>query len=204
MPPRQPVTVGHITKVPELTRRIKQLGKRAAYVGIPEATNKDRAAQLMKLANKIPKLTKKGKPKKSARRDKLLKAATGQISNASLLWIFSKGSELNHQPARPVLEPSIQAEGNREAIAAELAKVIQASLAGDEQAMTKALKRVSLAGQNAARSWFTDKRNGWAPNAQSTIDAKGSDRPGIDTGALRAAIVGVWEDSEWSNTLTKV
>lgn len=183
MPPKSPITVGHITKVPELEKRIKTLGKRAAYVGIPEATNKDRAAQLTKLAAKAGKSGKK----------KLLNAATQQVTNAQLLWIFSKGSPLRNQPARPVLEPSIQAAGNKEAIAAELGGLVRAKLAGDEQAVTKALKRVALAGQNAARGWFTDKRNGWAPNAQSTIDAKGSDRPGIDTGAMRAAIEGVYE-----------
>jgi len=183
VPPKSPIAIGHITKVPELTRRIKKLGKRAAYVGIPEATSKDRAAQLMKLAAKAGKSRKK----------KLRAAATQQVTNAQLLWIFSKGSALRRQPARPVLEPSIEASGNKEAIAAELGGLIRANLAGDEQGVTRALKRVALAGQNAARSWFTDARNGWAPNAQSTIDAKGSDRPGIDTGAMRAAIEGVFE-----------
>ena len=188
MPPRQPVTVGHVTKVQELTKRVSQLGQRSAYVGIPEATSKDRAAQLRALAAKVG--------KQSRKRTKLLNAATDAVTNAQLLWIFSKGSPLRNQPARPVLEPSIQAAGNKEAIAAELAGLIKAKLAGDEQAVTKALKRVALAGQNAARSWFTDKRNGWEPNAQSTIDAKGSDQPGIDTGAMRAAIEGVYEPED--------
>jgi hypothetical protein len=53
------------------------------------------------------------------------------------------------------------------------------------------MQRAALAGQNAARKWFTDPRNNWKPNALSTIRAKGSDKPGIDTGAMRAAIQGI-------------
>ena len=51
--------------------------------------------------------------------------------------------------------------------------------------------RAALAGQNAARRWFTDSRNNWAPNKPATIRRKGSDKPLIDTGVLRAAIVGI-------------
>lgn len=39
-----------------------------------------------------------------------------------------------------------------------------------------------------AKKWFTDPRNGWAPNSPRTIALKGSSRPLIDTGAMQEAI----------------
>lgn len=98
---------------------------------------------------------------------------------------------MRHIPARPVLEPAVEADGNRQAIASELSASVKANLAGNGQRALNKMKRAALAGQNAARNFFTDPRNHWVPNAPSTIKAKGSDRPLIDTGALRAAIVGV-------------
>jgi hypothetical protein len=115
----------------------------------------------------------------------------GEINNAELLFIFEHGSPIHKQPARPLLKPAINADGNKQKIAAEINGSIRLSLAGDSEGSKKKMQRAALAGQNAARGWFTDGRNGWAPNALSTIKAKGSDRPGIWTGAMRASIVGV-------------
>jgi hypothetical protein len=36
--------------------------------------------------------------------------------------------------------------------------------------------------------WFEDSRNNWPPLAESTIKAKGSDKPLQDTGKMRDAI----------------
>ena len=113
------------------------------------------------------------------------------VTNAELLFIHTKGSPLRKIPARPVLEPAVEAEGSRQAIAFELSGSVKASLAGDHDGAVKKMKRAALAGQNAARGWFTDARNHWAPNTPGTIARKGSNRPLIDTGALRASIVGV-------------
>jgi hypothetical protein len=85
----------------------------------------------------------------------------------------------------------VEADGNKQAIARELEASIKAALDGDKEAAEQKMLRAAIAGQNAARKWFTDGRNGWAPNAPRTIKAKGSDRPLISTGALRASIVGV-------------
>jgi hypothetical protein len=186
--------VGHVTHAPELAARLKTLGKRAVYVGIPESTQSERTTQILKMALRKPVKSKKARTKKDKLIFNALDTFVGDISNAQLLWIFSKGSPLRSQPPREVLEPSVQAGGNREAIAAELAGAAKAALDGDQAGVTRYLKRAGLAGQNAARSWFTDARNGWAPNAPATIAAKGSDRPGIDTGAMRAAIVAVVDD----------
>jgi len=165
-----------------MLKRVMGISKLAAYVGIPAASTRTRSEQLLGMA-----AATKGKNKKT----KLQKAAESDVTNADLLFLFSKGSPIRKQPARPVLEPSVAADGNRQPIAREIAASCKASIAGDHDMAVKKMKRAALAGQNAARKWFTDNRNGWAPNAPSTIAAKGSDRPGIDTGAMRAAIVGV-------------
>lgn len=125
---------------------------------------------------------------KSARRGK------GEVNNAELLYLFTEGSPARKQPPRPVLQPAIMAEGNREPIARELGLSTEAALRGDRAAANLHVRRAGLAGQNAARSWFTDPRNNWAPNAPSTIRAKGSDQPGINTGAMRGAIVFVTKE----------
>jgi len=164
-----------------LLKRVMGAGKMAAYVGIPAASTRDRSDQLLSVAG-----TAKGK-----RRERLQKAAAQDVNNAELLFLFSKGSPIRKQPPRPVLEPAVAAEGNRQIIARELAASAKASVAGDRADAVKKMKRAALAGQNAARKWFTDPRNSWAPNAPSTIARKGSDRPGIDTGAMRAAIQGL-------------
>lgn len=111
------------------------------------------------------------------------------ITNASLLFIHTHGSPLKHIPARPVVEPAIAA--NRETIAPHLAAAAKLTL---EQKPAMALRELKLAGtvaSNATKRWFTDPRNGWAPNAPSTIARKGSDKPLIDSGFLRKSITWV-------------
>ena len=159
-----------------------------ALVGIPEGD--DRQGDLLQRASLI-KLTKKGKMSKRAK--KLVDAAAVPISNAELLFIFSNGSPLHGQPARPVIEPAIEQPETAERIARALAAASTAALDGNEAGMMDALDRAGTIGESAAKRWFTDSRNGWAENADSTIRAKGSDRPGIDTGQMRRAITHVVE-----------
>ena len=119
------------------------------------------------------------------------KAAKEDVNNAELLFIFSKGSPARGQEPRPVLEPAMAAPDNAAAISRELGGSIKAFADGDDDKGVQFMQRAALAGQNAARKWFTDSRNAWAPNKPSTIARKGSDKPGIDTGAMRAAIQGI-------------
>ena len=163
-------------------KRMAGLTKLAAYVGVPTATSKDRSDQLLAIA---------GKTKNKKKLARLKKAAAGDINNAELLFIHTKGSPKRHIPARPVIEPAIEAQGNKEAISNEIAQSVKASIAGDHDNAVKRMRRAALQGQSVSRAWFTDPRNNWAPNAPSTIKRKGSDRPLIDTGALRASIQGI-------------
>lgn len=175
------ITLSRKTGAAALAKRVLGITKLAAYVGVPASTSKQRSAQLLEMAGKVT----------SKKKTRLKKAALGDVNNAELLFIFSKGSPIRKQPPRPVLEPAIEAQGNKEAIGNEIAASVKASLGGDHDLAVKKMRRAALAGQNSMRSWFTDPRNNWAPNAASTIRRKGSARPGIDTGAMRAAIVGI-------------
>jgi hypothetical protein len=184
-----------------LNKRVASLGRLAAYVGVPASGKDARTKQLLDMAGKTTNKKKKAK---------LMKAAKGDINNAELLFIFEHGSPINGQPARPLLNPAIEADGNKQAIENEIRKSIKATLEGNKDEAEKRMLRAALAGQNAARKWFTDSRNGWAQNAPSTIRRKSGfsvngptplygmsdaldsrNTPGIDTGAMRAAIVGV-------------
>jgi hypothetical protein len=176
------VTIARKSGAAALAARMAGLSKLAAYVGVPASGRGARSTQLLSMAGNV---------KGAYKRAKLAKAARGDVNNAELLFIHTNGSPLKNIPARPVLQPAIQADGNKEKIAREIQASIKASLDGDKAGAEKFMGRAALAGQNAARLWFTDSRNGWAKNAKRTIARKGSDRPLIDTGALRAAIIGI-------------
>lgn len=109
-------------------------------------------------------------------------------NNATLLYLFTHGSALQGTPARPVIEPAIEEKANKALIQKELADGARGVLAGNSAAATAALNKAGMLASNAAKRWFVDGRNGWAPNAESTVRGKGSDRPGIDTGQMRRAI----------------
>lgn len=118
----------------------------------------------------------------------------GGINNAELLFILSQGSQLQHIPPRPVLEPAIEFPDNRANITAELKQAAQGVLEGRPQDAETHLELAGQVGENAAKRWFTSPFNQWAPNAPSTIKAKGSDRPNINFGEMRRAITHIVED----------
>lgn len=185
MPPKKTgpqISVEYHSNAVDFAKRVASLTKIAAYVGVPAAGRDARKRQLMSMADKVKSLKRKAY---------LNTAAKSDVTNAELLFIHTKGSRLRGIEARPIIQPAIEAEDNKEAIVTEINKATKALLDGDKDAAIKRMQRAALAGQNAARKWFTDSRNNWKPNAQSTIDRKGSDKPLIDTGALRNAIVGI-------------
>lgn len=144
------------------------------------------------LEDRLQRLTRKdvlvGIPQKNASRP------GEEINNAELLYLLTHGSVLQHIPPRPWIEPAINAPDNKANITAELKEAAQGVLEGRPNDAVMHLDRAGQVGENAAKRWPTDPRNGWAPNAPSTIKAKGSDRPNIDTGELRRAITHVVED----------
>ena len=114
-----------------------------------------------------------------------------KITNAALMFIHTNGSPLRNIPARPVIEPAIAADGNKQIIAGELGQAAKQQLEQNPQQALTFLRRAGTAGSNASKAWFTDSRNNWAPNSPETIRRKGSNRPLIDTGALRRSITWV-------------
>lgn len=109
------------------------------------------------------------------------------IGNAALLWLLSNGSELQNIPPRPVLEPSI--ERNKTLIVQPLREALQAAM--QDKPFEDFLDKAGQIAENGAKREFTDPANHWAPNAPSTIAAKGSDQPLIDKGELRRHITHV-------------
>jgi len=113
------------------------------------------------------------------------------ITNASLLFIHSKGSPKRRIPARPVLEPSIVA--NKAIITPHMGK---AAAAVADRRPDIARRELNLAGTvaaNGAKRWFTDPRNNWAENAPSTLARlpkakRAGKRPLIDTDQMRRNI----------------
>lgn len=127
------------------------------------------------------------------------------INNASLLYLHTYGSDLQKIPARPVIEPALNAPGNKEALHRTMAEVSRSVLRGDYAVTTIKLKKLGMMAQNIVRRWFVDPRNGWPPNSPTTIARKLRNmsskdirkaitrgepltRPLIDTGELRKSI----------------
>jgi hypothetical protein len=106
------------------------------------------------------------------------------INNAALMFVHTHGSPLRNIPPRPVLEPAI--EKNSELITPHLAESAKAVMDGRPDAAERELQRAGTIASNAVKRYFTE--GNLAPNAPSTIARKGSDRPLIDTGALRRAV----------------
>ena len=182
MPVTPSITIARKSGAAAAFKRLAGITKLAAYVGVPASGATARAEQLLEMAGKVR------SKKKLAR---LKKAATQDVTNAELLFIHTKGSPLKHIPARPVIEPAIENETNKKIISRELGASVKASLDGDHDLAVKKMKRAAMAGQSAARGWFTSPDNHWAPNTPGTIAHKGSDRPLIDSGALRNSIIGI-------------
>lgn len=168
-----------------LDKSLGQIERMATFVGIPAANASRRREKMASLAGSISGTSKSAK--KKAKR--AANAAAKNITNAEILFVNSKGSMLRKIPARPVLEPAIAADDG--AISHELGEMAKAVMANDMPEAKKRLKQAGIAGQNAARAWITDPRNGFAPNSPRTVKQKGSAQPMIDWGIMRAAITHV-------------
>lgn len=104
--------------------------------------------------------------------DRSRRKVSKKVNNATLCFIHTNGSQLRGIPPRPIIGPSIEARGNKEPITDELALASKATLEGKPNEVFAHLRRAGMLGQNAARGWFTDPRNGWLPNAPATIARK--------------------------------
>ncbi len=185
---KSPVTVTKLNASGDFLARIKGIGGIATYVGIPAASTRDRSKRIKARAAKFTS-RKKASKRMKLRLERIAKLNTA--SNAQLLHWFSRGSGLHNQPPRPVLEPAIHADGNKQEIAALVAQAVDLNLKGQSYNSKIKLRSAGARAAKAARQWFTDPRNGWADNASRTEQRKGRNAPGLDTEVMKNAITHV-------------
>jgi hypothetical protein len=158
----------------------------------PKITTSSKVDNTARLRDAIKRVARKrvlvGVPEDDAAR------RSGEVTNAQLMYLHTNGSTLQRIPARPVIEPAIQASDNKAIITGKLGNAARAVLDGQPNEARQQLEAAGIAGSNAAKRWFTDPRNNWAPNSPETERQKGSSRPLINTGQLRRAITYLVED----------
>jgi len=171
---------------PNILKKIMaDIGQLEVYVGIPEeeASRGDETINNAELAY----IHTHGIRRKSMREEMQPAIDAGKpYSKAYEMYVQSHGSPLWHSPPRPIIEPAI--EKNKEDIAEKLKPAMQAALSGDGQGARDGLEKAGMFAANKVKAFFTDPENGWPGNSPATVKAKGSDRPLINTGALRQAI----------------
>ena len=174
--------------VPELLEALRELQSNEVMVGIPEAKS-SRKKEIIRNSELLY-IHTHGIRKKAMREEMQLEMDGGkQYSEVYQMYIQEHGSPLWASPPRPVLEPAI--EHRKDWIAEQLGKAAQSALDGDVQGVRDGLHKAGQVAENAAKDWFTNPANGWAPNSPETIKLKGSNKPLIDTDQLRKAITHV-------------
>lgn len=120
-----------------------------------------------------------GVPQEKTQREEADRA----ITNAELMFIHTNGSPIRNIPKRPTIEPTI--EENKQKISDKFKLAVNKILKhqGDGRAD---LEKLGLWIVNKVKAKFGSDE--LAENAPSTIKAKGSDRPLIDTGQLRNSV----------------
>lgn len=108
----------------------------------------------------------------------------GGINNPSLAYLHDRGSPANNIPARPFLEPGVEAAA--EGIAQVLARAASSALAGQQNAALRGLNQAGLIAQASIQRKIVD--GPFVPLKPETVRRKGSSRPLIDTGQLRQAV----------------
>lgn len=111
------------------------------------------------------------------------------LTIATVAAVNNFGSADGRIPARPFLAPAVEngAPEYRRLVELMLPKVMSG-----EMEMQTLLAQMGQLAEGHVKQQITDLRT--PPNAQSTIDKKGSDNPLIDTGALRQSIRYVIDD----------
>ena len=168
-----------------LFARLRGLQKRHIYVGIPQEKNSRKGEEIGNA--ELLYIHTHGIRRRPMIEEMDQNMARGlKYSAAFSLYIQSHGSPLWHSPPRPVIEPALAA--NKVRIAAEFKKIYQATASADGDGVERAITRTGLLAQNVCQEWFDDPRNNWPANSPVTIAKKKSDKPLIDTGAMRKAI----------------
>jgi hypothetical protein len=172
-------------------KNFKDLKTLAVYVGIPEASPSRRGEEISNA--ELTFILTHGARTVDARRIMGAMMNRGlDYGAAQALYVRSRGSMAFRIPPRPIIEPAIELDKDK--IIPELKAAAAAQLDGNRTGAVTGMKRTGMTAQNIVRNFFTDPRNNWPPNAPSTIRRKGSSRPNISTGQLRAAMTYVLAD----------
>lgn len=113
-----------------------------------------------------------------------------KYNNAQILAVMEHGSPVKNIPPRELLIP-VRKKYARQ-INDTLLKVCDLLLKSKQDEADEQMEKLAIRIENWTKKFFTDSDNGWAPNSPATIRAKGSDRPLIDTGALRQSIKAIY------------
>lgn len=180
------VSVKHTSGKVDIKKSLDLIQKNRVYVGVPQETKGRSAGDDIDNAELLYIHTHgvRAKPMREEMQPQINEGAP--YSKAYELYVQEHGSPLWQSPPRPVLEPAIKAHDKE--LSNGLKDAYQKAFNGDQAGFEDGLKGVGLRTQNFARDWFEDERNGWEPNAEATIKAKGSDKPLIDTGDMRKSI----------------
>ena len=154
--------------------------KKIVKYGIPKETNK---------RDETPTTVTRYRKGKNGRVYSRQERVFGGLSNANILAIMEAGSPVNNIPSRVLLKAVH--EKYKDKIKDYFFRIFEALMLNNEAYADKLMDELAFRMETWSKKFFTDTDNGWAPNAPSTIKAKGSDRPLIDTGELRKAIRGI-------------
>lgn len=170
--------------------RLKKLSSQKVCVGVPKDTA-DRENSDVDNANLVYIHTHGVRPK-AVRKGMQVEINKGtKYSTALQMYIHEHGSFAYQVPPRPIIEPAI--ESSKEDIGELLGGAAKEAAEGGD--VNGALDKVGQEARDDVKNWFTNPKNGWTANAPSTIKAKGSDKPLIDTGELRKSITFVIRES---------
>ena len=166
-----------------LMDRIKQLSSQKVCVGIP-GEDSERENSDVSNADLVYIHTHGVRPP-NVRAEMQTNLDKGKKYSVALqMYIHEHGSFAYQVPPRPSIEPAI--ENSKQPIGNLLGTAAKQAMDGKDP--QKALMDVGQYAQKKVQNWFVDPKNGWAPNAESTVKKKKSDRPLIDTGTLHNAI----------------
>ncbi|MED6004935.1 MULTISPECIES: hypothetical protein [Enterobacteriaceae] len=124
-----------------------------------------------------------GKPKVLVGVPSSKNARQGASNNATIAAVHELGAPSKNIPARPFLVPVVQ--GNSEKYISLMAQGFRNALR-DQEKIKQVYEKIGLVISNDVKAYIVS--GNFVPLKQSTIDAKGSSKPLIDTGELRNSI----------------
>jgi hypothetical protein len=110
---------------------------------------------------------------------------TGKLSTVELAMIHEFGTADGHIPARPFVRSAF--EKNRPAYV-DLMKALARKVYSNEMTVEQMLRVLGLRMEADIRKGVTEGAGVPPPNAPSTIAAKGSSRPLVDTGRMIGSV----------------